>query len=68
MPKRKLPWMRVVERTEPEPKPLFGVFLWNAHGRYPRDKAVKIYKREAAAERFCQIRPFHVVRHIHPEP
>ena len=33
---------------------LFGIFVWSKENRYPKEKAVKVYKREKAADEFCR--------------
>lgn len=31
-----------------------GVFAWTGHGHYPKEKALKLYKSKAAAEKFAE--------------
>jgi hypothetical protein len=30
----------------------FGIFKWTAENRYPKENAIKVYKRETAADAF----------------
>lgn len=36
------------------PKVEYGCFRWNAAGHYPREEAVRVFKREKAAEAYCE--------------
>lgn len=42
------------ERTPPPEKKEYGVFVWTSTNRYPRAAAVRVFKRESAAEHFAR--------------
>lgn len=39
----------------------YGVFLWEQENRYRPENAIKLYKRESAAQKACEKDPRNVV-------
>jgi len=33
----------------------FGVFVWHENPRYPESEAIKVFKRESAAQKFADL-------------
>ena len=51
---RQKPYWVLDKKTIKESKPdFYGVFVWTEKNRYPKANAVKLYKRERAAQTFC---------------